>query len=213
MHRLDHPNQDLLSLRVRPIVQHVTEEVDLRALDRLRLEEVVGHGFDAIAARRVRDRQREVLENDAALQVWVFGAEGATHLAAATANIDEEGCVRRFGLEQGGDFVLEGEDLDACFGHAVGGHEFVEDGVVLGVFSHPVEAVEWGLEGELVNGFGALGGVLVGCLGEKAREIDEKGEGAGEASGLMVSTGQVKLWGEWSYACPRSASLLGAARE
>ncbi len=171
----------------------MTEEVDFRALDRLRVEEVVGHGFGAVTARRIRDRQREILVNDAARQVWVFGAEGTTHLAAATANVDEEGCVRRCGLEQGGDFVLEGEDLDACFGHAVCGHEFVEYGVVFGVFSHPVEAVEWGLEGELVDGLGALGGVFVGCLGEKAREVDEEGKGAGEPRFSVVSKGRARL--------------------
>lgn len=92
--------QDLDAVLIRPVMEHCTEEVDIRAVDRLFVEEVVRHEADpALEVRRhvrwaFRDHIGKVLDDE--VEVGEALRESDTYGAVAASDVDDrsamEGC-------------------------------------------------------------------------------------------------------------------------
>ncbi len=91
-----------------------------------------------------------------------------------------------------GEDGFEREDVDAGFGMEVDGHESIEGFVLFGVFLRgPLKPVLVGFVSELVDGVGAVRGVLVARVREECgkvseeRELADKAEGDGSLGALL----------------------------
>lgn len=121
-----HGTDDVLEYRLRfvvgPVVQDGAEIVVFRILDGLRREEIMRHHLNTLHHRWRRfDRFLQILADDPARQIRVFGLQPPTLMPDVAANVDEVGAVGGAGV------VGEGDDVEP-FAVAGDGHEVLEPG-------------------------------------------------------------------------------------
>lgn len=81
--------QDPADVAVISIVRDVPEVVDIRALDRLRREYVVRHELDAGRRHHAFERHGQVLDDDAASELWVQLAHAVHDVSPAAGDVDD----------------------------------------------------------------------------------------------------------------------------